>query len=200
MSEQLRLHQLRFTPLNITVKKIVRKLLSRLITPLQRREHYFKQTYSADIKHSSFHRFIHSPITLPVENQRIILAVCEHYSHHQYSLLGSGWVSLLHGAESKGFEGYRYDSRSISHSDSNGEWLAAHINSSNLRYAQTAWQHIPKPYQPLDWQRDCRSGFRWDSKQWHGELTISQGNGADPKLPWEFGRMHSLLHLALKYS
>ncbi len=50
-----------------------------------------------------------------------------------------------------------------------------------------------------DWQKDEKSGFRWDEKLPSSEqLTLGLNvKNADVKLPWEFARMHQLLKVSL---
>lgn len=49
-------------------------------------------------------------------------------------------------------------------------------------------------YQPIDWQRDIKSGYSWRADRWYTEQYI--GPGCDIKLPWELARFQSWPQMA----
>lgn len=49
---------------------------------------------------------------------------------------------------------------------------------------------------PIDWHRDVKSGYRWDSTAYFADIPHGQGNGVDIKVPWELSRGHHLVLLA----
>ncbi len=55
---------------------------------------------------------------------------------------------------------------------------------------------MSRDYQPIDWQRDYKSGFRWDAKEPSAQQRGTLPNGADLKMPWELCRMQFLPQLA----
>ncbi len=54
-------------------------------------------------------------------------------------------------------------------------------------------QEIDDNYQPLDWQRDFKSGFRYDAKQWFlsQRKIMPLAKGVDLKVPWELSRLQT---------
>ena len=62
------------------------------------------------------------------------------YIDHKFDLLGSGWVKNSYDSAALGLEGYKYD--------------------MNVAAPASA----PEGYEPIDWQKDFKSGFRWDEK------------------------------------
>ncbi|MCS7169911.1 MAG: heparinase II/III family protein, partial [Candidatus Kapabacteria bacterium] len=64
------------------------------------------------------------------------------------------------------------------------------------KWAEEALSLLPAAHQWLDWQCDVFSGYRWDGSRPSWELSLCPA-GADPKVPWELGRMQYLVPLAL---
>ena len=62
------------------------------------------------------------------------------YIEHKFDLLGSGWVKNSYDSAVLGLDGYKYDMNA-----------AAPANA-------------PECYEPIDWQKDFKSGFRWSEK------------------------------------
>lgn len=48
----------------------------------------------------------------------------------------------------------------------------------------------------IDWQRDFRSGYRWQQLDSRRIAVVRLDGSGDPKLPWELSRCHQLLTLA----
>lgn len=61
-------------------------------------------------------------------------------------------------------------------------------------------EHIPNDYKLIDWQLDCRSGYRWSEKHTSTEIKIGNVRGADVKVPWELARFQHLPLLAIYYA
>ncbi len=51
-------------------------------------------------------------------------------------------------------------------------------------------------YYPIDWQLDCKSGYRWDSLKHYSEIQYGLVQGSDIKVPWELGRFTHAPNLA----
>ena len=56
---------------------------------------------------------------------------------------------------------------------------------------------IGPDYEPIDWQLDFKSGFRWSESTWYRDIRYGNIRGADVKVPWELGRLQHLPQLAL---
>lgn len=111
--------------------------------------------------------------------------VCALFLEHRFDWLGTGWRQLDYG------------DRPV---DTEGVWLREVVSPLNLVEAQRIWKLIDaRSYQPIDWHRDHRAGYRWDSRRLSSELPIYPGHGADIKQPWELARLQHLPLLALAY-
>lgn len=117
------------------------------------------------------------------------------YAGHRFDLLGSGWVRVAYGMECAGTEGICFASGPRVVADPQGDWLAGRIHPANLAESRRIWQLISPPYDPLDWQLDFKSGFRWSETRWSGDIAFGDRHGADIKVPWELARMQHLLVL-----
>ena len=95
------------------------------------------------------------------------------YIQHKFDLLGSGWVKNSYDSAALGLEGYKYDMN-----------VAAPANA-------------PEGYEPIDWQKDFKSGFRWSEKKWYKDQRIAHKPGSDIKVPWELARLQHLPQLAI---
>jgi len=95
------------------------------------------------------------------------------YCSHRFDLLGSGWVKNSYDSIALGIEGHKYD--------------------MNVE----APQGIANDYEPIDWQKDYKSGYRWNEKAWYKEQRIGHKLGTDIKVPWEVARFQHLPQLAI---
>ena len=95
------------------------------------------------------------------------------YLEHKFDLLGSGWVKNSYDSAVLGLEGYKYD--------------------TNVAAPASALEG----YEPIDWQKDFKSGFRWDEKKWYKDQRIAHKPGSDIKVPWELARLQHLPQLAI---
>lgn len=125
--------------------------------------------------------------------------VCAFYLQHCFDVLGSGWIQVRHGIVCRGLGKYRYPAAATVKADAEGEWLEARINRSNARTSRQIWRLIHFPYEPIDWQLDFKSGYRWSEKTHFSDIRYGHEPGADVKVPWELGRLQHLPQLALAY-
>ncbi|MGJ0361820.1 alginate lyase family protein [Aliarcobacter cryaerophilus] len=95
------------------------------------------------------------------------------YCEHRFDLLGSGWVKNSYNSVALGVEGYKYD-----------------INIA-------APKSIASGYEPIDWQKDYKSGYRWSEKIWYKDIKFGTDLGVDIKVPWELARFQHLPQLAI---
>lgn len=119
---------------------------------------------------------------------------------HEFNLLGSEWCQVQYGLPCAGFGGETFEVGAKVEADANGHWLETRVNPANVSRAQQIWSHIEAPYQPIDWQLDFRSGYRWDSRAWFRDVPTFAARGADIKVPWELGRMQHLPWLAAAFA
>jgi Heparinase II/III N-terminus/Heparinase II/III-like protein len=125
--------------------------------------------------------------------------VCAAYLQHCFDVLGSGWIQVRYGIVCRGLGKYRYPAAATVRADAEGKWLEGRINRSNVRTSRRIWRLIQFPYEPIDWQLDFRSGYRWSEKTYFSEIRYGHDPGADVKVPWELGRLQHLPQLALAY-
>jgi hypothetical protein len=128
-----------------------------------------------------------------------IVPAAELYRGHCFDLLGSGWLTNAHGVACRGLEGHRYPPGPAVDADREGRWLRGRINSANLISSRHIWRLTDSGYQPIDWQLDVKSGYRWRESQWSADTPIGELPGVDVKLPWELARMQHLAVLAWAY-
>jgi hypothetical protein len=118
---------------------------------------------------------------------------------HNFDILGGGWVNVGYDINPIGVEGNRYDgSLHIKAFDKEGEWLKQILRKQHIPYAKNIWEYIDsKSYNPIDWQIDFKSGYRWDAKKWYKEQQPAPVPGADIKVTWELSRLQHLPQMAI---
>jgi hypothetical protein len=129
-----------------------------------------------------------------------IQALTSYYLEHRYDLLGSGWVRVRYGMKCRGLEGQRYEMGREVRPDLRGHWLAGLVTPANLSESQRIWGMIRGAYQPIDWQLDFKSGYRWSGRTWYRDILYGHALGVDIKVLWELGRMQHLPQLAWAYA
>lgn len=120
-----------------------------------------------------------------------IIGEADKAKNHIFNLLGSGDVKVDYKLRAKGLEGYRYDMRL-----SDKKYLS--IKEKIQVELEKIFQR-PIEYEPIDWQVDFKSGYRWSEKTYYKFIKYGHKLGADIKLPWELSRAQHLLSLALAY-
>jgi len=124
--------------------------------------------------------------------------ISDKYLNHEYDLLGSGWVSNKYDSVANGMHEISYRMNvSINRFDENGNWLKEILNNVNLVPSKKIWTQISNNYEPIDWQKDFKSGYRWTQKKWFKDQQIGKFIGSDIKVPWELGRLQHLLQLSI---
>ena len=108
------------------------------------------------------------------------------YRAHQFNLLGSGWVRVAHGMSCTGFAGAAYSMPG-----------PRAVSPGNRRHAAEVRAAISPGYEPIDWQLDFRSGYRWQEDAWSEILMLGHEPGVDVKVPWELARLQHLPLLAM---
>lgn len=135
------------------------------------------------------------PTDIPAGFQALADAAIE----GRFDLLGSGPVNAFRGGGSPGFLGHHYRDL-VPIADPRGEFLASELPPGPLVESCRLWQIIQGPHLGIDWGRDMRSGYRWNSKTHHSQIKVVAAPGADLKLPLELGRLQHLPWLALAFA
>jgi hypothetical protein len=125
-----------------------------------------------------------------------IAELAEQARAHEFDLLGSGRVHVVHGGRCAGVEGHRYEAGTPLAVDRAGRWLAGRLNAANVSHACSVWQLVDPGYVPIDWQLDFKSGYRWSESTWYRDIRFGHLPGVDIKVPWELARMQHLPQLA----
>lgn len=158
-------------------------------------------SYGASARAPRLTRIIETPdvrLIAPSDAEAIV-SVSLHYLDHRFDLLGSGWVRVRHGMVCRGLEGHRYHGTVEVMPDRAGRWLAGRINRVNVAEAMRVWRLVDAEYDPIDWQLDFKSGWRWSEAQWYRAVPRRPVPGADIKVPWELARGQHFPQLALAY-
>ncbi len=100
------------------------------------------------------------------------LAVAE-ILDHRFDLLGSGWIKVEHAPE------------------------LLRLSSGNQKRSAAIRELIDDFYNPIDWQLDFKSGYRWRADCLSGTLHYGHEPGVDVKVPWELARLQHLSWLAM---
>lgn len=111
--------------------------------------------------------------------------------HHKFNFLGSGEANVDYKLNAKGLEGYRYDMKL-----SEKEHLS--IKERVQLELEKIFQRFTE-YEPMDWQVDFKSGYRWSEKTYHKFVKYGHKLGADVKVPWKLSRMQYLIQIGLAY-
>ena len=124
------------------------------------------------------------------------------YCNHRFDLLGSGWVKNAYDTEALGLEGHQYPIEINVKPEPSGDWLLDLLNPHHFDFSQECWLLIMRlnpNYEPIDWQRDFKSGFRWNNKlDFRQQRKIMAGKkGVDLKVPWELSRLQHLPQMAI---
>lgn len=172
-------------PPHLAVAKAARFAQRQLGVRRQRQSDLVNGTYlplAAGMRWRS--RFTLGPDAIAPRWHPILQHLGEMHRAHRFDILGSGPADAGYDAPLN--------------PDRQGRWLADRVNASNLDGSRALWGLIDdEHYQPIDWQRDLRSGFRWRGDAHFTEQPIPLNTSADVKLPWEMGRLQHLPQLAL---
>ncbi|MFN0305907.1 MAG: heparinase II/III family protein [Burkholderiales bacterium] len=188
-------------PPHETVKRAARMIERRLRGRWRRKRDVALATYASSALAGNLGCFLAVPTRILLEPHRAVLdALAAHYVAHRFDLLGSGWVQVRHGMRTRGIAGCHFDRGVAVTPDTHGRWLQDRINPSNVSEAMRIWSLVDAGYQPIDWQVDFKSGFRWSECSLSVDIVPGRApRGADIKVPWELARSQHLPQLALAY-
>jgi hypothetical protein len=195
-----RLALVRRLPPNVVVRRALGLVGRTFGATINRQRDRQRSTYCDDPPDGALMRLIGA---LPRDALRAasgwIVPAAELYRRHYFDLLGSGWLHNAYGMACRGLEGHRYPPGPVIDADRDGRWLRGRINPANLAASRRIWRLTDSGYQPIDWQLDVKSGYRWRESQWAADTAIGEFPGIDVKLPWELARMQHLAVLAWAY-
>jgi len=157
-----------------TIKKVFFKVLRKINNGLQERMHIkngIRINFNIPIIKTSYINI--KELDLSNIDPDVAKYLSKMYLEHKFDLLGSGWVKNSYDSVALGLESYKYD--------------------MNVAAPASA----PEGYEPIDWQKDFKSGFRWSEKKWYKDQRIAHKPGSDIKVPWELARLQHLPQLAI---
>lgn len=165
----------------------------------ERRRHTSRPTYTTPpVETERLARFISlTPVTMSESDLHYLSVAVRLYLAHRFDILGSCWRRVAHGVECPGLQGSKYPSGPGVIADGDGRWLSGRVDPMNLPIAQRVWRLVDSDYEPIDWQLDFKSGYRWCERTWYRDISFGKARGADIKVPWELARMQHLSQLAL---
>ena len=122
----------------------------------------------------------------------------ERYLKHYFNILGSGWVKIYYGIEAKGMHGYKYlESAQMSFDKALDE--LPRFQQGKAREIFEVIESINPRYEPIDWQVDYKSGYRWSADIPWRNIRYGYMPGIDLKMPGELGRFQHLSTLGITY-
>ncbi len=127
-----------------------------------------------------------------IDNYDKIEMFADYLCQHKFNLLGSGLQEIALNSNYLGFEGCKFD---IKIENNYIDFLRKSINSANLDYSLNILKKLDNNYRLIDWQRDFRSGYRWETSAHFHNISFGNIVGVDIKHPWELGRLNHLIIL-----
>ena len=115
--------------------------------------------------------------------------ICVHY----FNLLGSGEVQVRSNMAAAGFEGIKIF---LQTPEDEIKKIKSDIKDKIINYCIDLKNY---DYEPIDWQIDFKSGYRWDKNKWYKKIGYNNPLGADIKVPWELSRFNHMILLGEAY-
>lgn len=194
------LYKLKTVPLKQLIPKGINKVRNLLFQKILRsKDMLFDSHISIPDDCNIYYSYINvNQLNVSGVDKEIAEFLCEKYLEHKFDILGSGWVKTGYKINPVGLEGHKYNmSPGIKDFDSQGNWMKVILNKANLKSAKKIWCLVEANYEPIDWQYDFKSGYRWNTKKWYLEQKASPEPGADIKVTWELSRLQHLPQLAI---
>ncbi len=181
-------------PPHIVIKKIFQIGKKIVKKKIQRKKDYRTCTYSLDFQFSDELRHYTEPTLREslLQYKDTIDYITKHFCQHEFDILGSGWILWNQGICAQGVGGFHYPT-TIFNAQS------VKVSLANTQEHRRILTLISDNYSPIDWQRDCKSGYRWSEALWHKDNTYGTLSGVDVKVPWELARCHHSVYLAYSY-
>lgn len=130
---------------------------------------------------------------ISIDSKDKIISFADKTCMHYFNLLGSGDVKVKYNLEATGFENIKFSSQ-INEDEINK--IKLNIKNKVINYYSNLESYN---YEPIDWQIDFKSGYRWDNNKWYKKSGIINPLGSDIKIPWELSRFNHLLMLGEAY-
>lgn len=181
-------------PLPILIKKVKKAVVKRVMPPAPEtfQDNRFEPLSHITEKYFNLHE-------LPVHHidQNMAEQLKKNYLEHRFDLLGAGPVVVNYAGISLGLEGLFYlVDETIEEKIKAGklDWTLPDIFRVNT---EKLLKQLPPDYDKIDWHRDYKSGYRFDSAKTFDQSFGQLPQGVDLKCPWELTRLQHLPTLAL---
>jgi hypothetical protein len=116
-----------------------------------------------------------------------------HIIRHEFNVLGSGWVHVYYGMKAAGFEGNNYSDTSVSCDKVRNS--VPHWYKDRQKRQITLLKHYAPDFEPIDWQIDIKSGWRYDIAH-ISKIRFGMLEGVDAKVSADMSRGYQLVTLA----
>ena len=175
-------------PPHIFVKKVYFVVIRKIKYIVKKRKDFVFTTYINNSNSRVKKSYIVLDDLRNLDDQNL-KKVSKLYLEHRFDLLGSGWVKSSYDSEAIGVEGNSYNQNEKFE-------IANLISKPSIQHSKKIYSLVDDEYEPIDWQKDFKSGFRWSANEWY----LNQRNslvGVDIKVPWEIGRLQHLPQIAM---
>lgn len=171
-------------------KRLVLRIKDKHFSSFSKRSHISDGDWHWRLAEGDFDQVVNLPETI---------RLCSQYLEHLFDILGTGLISVKLRGSCAPFE-------KEMPFDQEGFWLRDYISKQNFHQSRQIWKMIfegpwaADSYEPIDWQRDFKSGMSWDCRTWFMDIAIGSVSGADIKVPWELARLQHLPLMAVMAS
>ncbi|MBM3712113.1 MAG: hypothetical protein FJW56_01540 [Actinobacteria bacterium] len=137
-----------------------------------------------------------------LKNKEILLSQAGNFCKHIFNLLGSGEVKLKYNSDSKLDDSVLYKMNL-----GKNEIRKIKINLKkkvgllfeNLKDKDSFNNLKSYNYEPIDWHKDFKSGYRWNNNLLYKNIKFGNIEGVDVKIPWELSRCYHFITLGQAY-
>ena len=129
---------------------------------------------------------------IPLSQKSKIISEADVICNHIFDLLGSGSTYVSYELRNNNFKNLEYEN------EVSAEEYAL-IKEKIKKKISELITNCKYEYEPIDWQVDFKSGYRWSNKTWYRDIKYGHITSADIKVPWELSRSNHLLTLGQAY-
>ena len=162
--------QVRFKFLSILVTSKVYRIYEKIKTKL--RGDFNPSDHEIGFKSHGFYLEC-----LPTKGDDFIDRCVDRWLHHEYNVLGSGWI--VHCVSERQY---------------------AFKNRKTESYSQAILKYVDSDYKYVQWHQDIKSNFVYDHNTVYHKIKIPINQNTDIKNLWEISRMQHLILVAHRYN
>lgn len=147
---------------------------------------------SNKIKSVLSNSFFMTTQNIPGAQKEALILNANNICGHKFKLLGSGLKNVSYKTNKMDLLNNCKDAKFLK------KEIDSFINKIGIRLPGSLHQKGYK-YEPIDWQLDFKSGYRWDNKKWYKHVQYGHKKDVDIKIPWELSRANHFLTLGQAY-